>query len=200
MKLGYAQNIVSVGDEEIQKSFLLDTWLNVGSNDLNWSCRDITGLLRAVILTYFSVESFILAPSYQNPECARNMTFSSNLQGIQKSFGKRDGKLKENSNSKSCSCWSKFLSILPWSCNEDKCPGVLLIRLKTEYIIYQNVVLTSKTPGKSMSCVGQSTVSGLARIEDFSRRRLGDRWIKYCCYLSTKFAFLLTKELVFDVL
>lgn len=78
--------------------------------------------------------------------------------------------------------------------------SLLLIRLKAECIIHQNVVLTSKTPGKSMSCVGQSSASGLAGTEDFFGRRLCDRWIKCCCYLSTKFALLLTKELAFHVL
>lgn len=145
-----------------------------------------------MIQTDFLIESLVLHHSYQNPECVRNMTFSSSLQSIQKYFGMRARKLKGRSNSKCCSCSSKFDHVTKTS--------LLLIRLKAECIIHQNVVLTSKTPGKSMSCVGQSSASGLAGTEDFSGRRLCDRWIKCCCYLSTKFALLLTKELAFYVL
>lgn len=181
-----------MGDEEISKSFLVDTWLNVGSNDLNWGNKYITGLLRAVIQTYFSVESLVLPHSYQNPERARSMTFSSLLQSMQKYFERlRNWKC----NSKSCSCLYQF------SLDHVMKTNLLLIRLKAEYVTYRNVALTSETPGKSVLCVGQSSASGPAGTEDFSGRRLGDRGIKCCCYRSTKFVLLLlTKELVLDVL
>lgn len=112
---------ITVGDEEIWKSFLLDPWVSVGSNDLNWGNKDITSLLRAVTQAVtFQLKAWFYPMPIKIQSMLETWPFLVICIFNFLSLGMRDRKLKGKSNSKS-SCSNKFVSILSQSCKENKC-------------------------------------------------------------------------------